>query len=43
MAEIIAALKAVNFKAVFEAVLAMIVDTVKEIFNAEVPEFSETK
>lgn len=41
MKEIMEALKAVNFKAVFEAVFAMIVDAVKEIFNAEVPEFNK--
>ena len=39
MTEIMEALKAVDFKAVFEALLAKIVEAVKEIFAAEVPEF----
>ena len=39
MAEIIAALKEVDFEAVFKALMEKIVAAVKDIFAAEVPEF----
>lgn len=39
MDKIMEALKAVDFKAVFSALMEMIVAAVKDIFAAEVPEF----